>query len=67
MDEEQPEPLNYATPEVRERKESIEYYREPPALSEWTRTDFIIWIVAFVVVLGVLFWFVASRWSRAWN
>ena len=57
MDEERPKPLEYATPEVRERKDSIEYYREPPSLSKWSLSDFVIWIIAFVTLAGLLFWY----------
>jgi hypothetical protein len=52
--EKEPITLDYATPEARRRKEASEYFREPPAVANWTIGGIIAWIVAFIALLCLL-------------
>ena len=67
MNDEPLKPLEYADPHVESarplsgRKETIELFREPPAVARWSLSDIVIWVVSFLVVLAVFLWLV-SRW-----
>lgn len=52
-----PEVLHYADPGLEPpnpRKDTIALFREPPGIAQWSRSDWIIWIVSFAVVLAAL-------------
>jgi hypothetical protein len=53
------EVLEYATPQARKRKEAMDYYREPPAISRWTANDFVIWAGSVVAVIGLMIWYLS--------
>ena len=58
--------LDYGVEErpVLRRRDSSEYYREPPALSNVSASDVLIWIVSFFVILALFLWLV-GRWLHA--
>jgi hypothetical protein len=55
--------LDYALPPPPlRRRDSLEYYREPPPMANWDVRNFLAWLIAFFVigipiVLGVLRFF----------
>jgi hypothetical protein len=61
----EPEVLDYGIEKSSplERRDSIEYYREPPTLSSVSGSDVLIWIVSFLVVGFVLLWLI-GRWLK---
>ena len=67
MNDEPLKPLDYADPHVESaralsaRKETIELFREPPAVARWSLSDIVTWVVSFLVVLVIFLWLVA-RW-----
>jgi hypothetical protein len=64
-DSNDPEVLDYAPPPPPlERRDSMEYYREPPALSEWGIGMIVSWLLAFIVVTLGVFW-LFGRWFNA--
>jgi hypothetical protein len=68
-DEEAPK-LDYAAPDTaqaKQRKDSIELFREPPALSTWSASDLLVWIISFVVVLLICIVVAGWMWSAAWK
>jgi hypothetical protein len=59
-DPERPALLDYAAPEPRLQRDPMSYYREPPAISEWTPAMLVFAIVmGSVVVVGGLMLLVA--------
>jgi hypothetical protein len=73
MNDEPLKPLDYADPNVEsarppgQRKETVELFREPPAIAEASRTDVIIWVVSFVVVLAAFVWLIGYWFGAAWT
>ena len=56
-----PKILDYAPPPPPlMRRDSTEYYREPPALADWSISNGLLWIGCFVVLLLVLMYYVNS-------
>jgi hypothetical protein len=50
----QPKILDYAPPTPApplNRRDSVEYYREPPALAEWGLGMIVFWVIAFIALL----------------
>jgi hypothetical protein len=59
-----PKILDYAPPPPPlKRRDSIEYYREPPATANWGIGMIIFWLLAFVGVFCTLW--LLGRWSNA--
>ena len=59
---EEPNVLDYAPPAPPlQRRDSIEYYREPPVMAEWGLAHLIGWVVGFVVV-GLLMLYAIGKW-----
>ena len=71
--DESPKPIDYADPQVESapphsgRKETIDLFREAPAIAKISLSDVLIWVVSFVVVLAVFLWFVAQMFKPAWD
>jgi len=53
MADDEPQRLDYATPEPPRRKDVSEYYREPPNMAEWGSIEWLC-VVCFVIALVVV-------------
>ena len=60
-------PVDYADLQIESarphsgRKDTIELFREPPAIAKANLSDVIIWVASFLVGLAALLWMV-RRW-----
>jgi hypothetical protein len=59
---EDPEILDYAPPSPPlQRRDSLEYYREPPVMANWTWRHLVGYVVAYVAV-GFALLYALGRW-----
>ena len=54
-------------PPALRRRDSIEYYREPPALGRLSASEIVIWIISFLLVGFLALWLIGRWFDAAWN